>query len=45
MLWLNKVRDNAKDIVREHPASIVSVLFFVVCSALLEDIIGYSDKS
>ena len=45
MLWLNKVRDNAKDIVREHPASIVSVLFFVVCYALLEDIIGYSDKS
>ncbi len=45
MLWLNKLRDNAKDIVREHPASIVSVLVFVVCSALLEDIIGYSDKS
>lgn len=45
MLWLNKLKQDAKGIFKEHPASIVSVLIFAVCTAYLEDILGYGDKT
>ncbi len=39
MLWFNNLKEDAKGIFKEHPASIVTVLIFAVCTALLEDIL------
>ena len=45
MLWVKKLKEDAKGIFKEHPASIVSVLIFAVCTALLEDILNVKDHS
>ena len=38
MLWFKNLKEDARGIFKEHPASIVCVLIFAVCTALLEDI-------
>ncbi|WP_022768723.1 DUF4153 domain-containing protein [Butyrivibrio sp. NC2007] len=45
MLWVKKLKEDAKGIFKEHPASIVSVFIFAVCTALLEDILNVKDHS
>ena len=40
MLWFKKLQEDARGIFKEHPASIVSVFVFAVCTALLEDILN-----
>ena len=42
MLWFNNLKEDARGIFKEHPASIVCVLIFAVCTALLEDIFSLS---
>ena len=43
MLWFKKLKEDARGIFKEHPASIVSVFVFAVCTALLEDILNVRD--
>ncbi len=45
MLWFKKLQEDARGIFKEHPASIVSVLIFAVCTALLEDVLNVKDHS
>ena len=45
MLWFKKLKEDARGIFKEHPASIVSVFVFAVCTALLEDILNVKDHS
>ena len=45
MLWFNNLKEDAKGIFKEHPASIVTVLIFAVCTALLEDILNLKNGS
>lgn len=45
MLWVKKLKEDARGIFKEHPASIVSVFIFAVCTALLEDILNVKDHS
>ena len=45
MLWFKKLKEDARGIFKEHPASIVSVFVFAVCTALLEDILNVRDHS
>ncbi len=45
MLWFKKLKEDARGIFKEHPASIVSVFIFAVCTALLEDILNVKDHS
>ena len=42
MLWFKNLKEDAKGIFKEHPASIVTVLIYAVCTALLEDILSAS---
>ena len=45
MLWFKRLQEDAKGIFKEHPASIVTVFIFAVCSALLEDILNLKSGS
>ncbi|WP_026520790.1 DUF4153 domain-containing protein [Butyrivibrio sp. VCB2001] len=45
MLWFKKLKEDARGIFKEHPASIISVFIFAVCTALLEDILNVKDHS
>lgn len=45
MLWFKKLKEDARGIFKEHPASIISVFIFSVCTALLEDILNVKDHS
>ena len=45
MLWFKRLQEDARGIFKEHPASIVTVLIFAVCTALLEDILNLKSGS